>query len=412
MLPHRLSNGICSLNAGEDRLALSCIMEIGADGTIQGHRIAETLIRVNRRMSYTAVAAVLDGDEAAQEEYAEEKEMFFLMKELADKLRRKRRKRGSIDFDLPECKIILDEKGRPVDIHPYERNAATDIIEDFMLAANETVAEDYFWQELPFVYRTHDKPDPEKVSELAALLRPLGAKLHTSNGELHPKELQKLLADIADRPEEAFISRLALRSMKQARYSIECTGHFGLAAKYYCHFTSPIRRYPDLQIHRIIKENLRGTLDEKRVSHYSKILHGVADSSSKTERRATEAERMVNKMKMAQFMQPKIGECFDGMISGVTRWGMYVELPDTIEGLVHVNNLIDDYYSLDEKRHELVGEMTGRRFRMGEPVRVRLVGVDLHANTIDFILVEPEDEDDIFSEGTSERKKKHGKGKH
>ena len=412
MLPHRLSNGICSLNAGEDRLALSCIMDIGADGTIQGHRIAETLIRVNRRMSYTAVAAVLDGDEAAQAEYAEEKEMFFLMKELADKLRRKRRKRGSIDFDLPECKIILDEKGRPVDIHPYERNAATDIIEDFMLAANETVAEDYFWQELPFVYRTHDKPDPEKVSELAALLRPLGAKLHTSNGELHPKELQKLLADIADRPEEAFISRLALRSMKQARYSIECTGHFGLAAKYYCHFTSPIRRYPDLQIHRIIKENLRGTLDEKRVSHYSKILHGVADSSSKTERRATEAERMVNKMKMAQFMQPKIGECFDGMISGVTRWGMYVELPDTIEGLVHVNNLIDDYYSLDEKRHELVGEMTGRRFRMGEPVRVRLVGVDLHANTIDFILVEPEDEDDIFSEGTSERKKKHGKGKH
>ena len=412
MLPHRLSNGICSLNVGEDRLALSCIMEIGADGTIQGHRIAETLIRVNRRMSYTAVAAVLDGDEAAQAEYAEEKEMFFLMKELADKLRRKRRKRGSIDFDLPECKIILDEKGRPVDIHPYERNAATDIIEDFMLAANETVAEDYFWQELPFVYRTHDKPDPEKVSELAALLRPLGAKLHTSNGELHPKELQKLLADIADQPEEAFISRLALRSMKQARYSIECTGHFGLAAKYYCHFTSPIRRYPDLQIHRIIKENLRGTLDEKRVSHYSKILHGVADSSSKTERRATEAERMVNKIKMAQFMQPKIGECFDGMISGVTRWGMYVELPDTIEGLVHVNNLIDDYYSLDEKRHELVGEMTGRRFRMGEPVRVRLVGVDLHANTIDFILVEPEDEDDIFSEGTSERKKKHGKGKH
>ena len=236
--------------------------------------------------------------------------------------------------------------------------------------------------------------------------------MHTSNGELHPKELQKLLADIADRPEEAFISRLALRSMKQARYSIECTGHFGLAAKYYCHFTSPIRRYPDLQIHRIIKENLRGTLDEKRVSHYSKILHGVADSSSKTERRATEAERMVNKMKMAQFMQPKIGECFDGMISGVTRWGMYVELPDTIEGLVHVINLIDDYYSLDEKRHELVGEMTGRRFRMGEPVRVRLVGVDLHANTIDFILVEPEDEDDIFSEGTSERKKKLGKGKH
>ena len=231
MLPHRLSNGICSLNAGEDRLALSCIMEIGADGTIQGHRIAETLIRVNRRMSYTAVAAVLDGDEAAQAEYAEEKEMFFLMKELADKLRRKRRKRGSIDFDLPECKIILDEKGRPVDIHPYERNAATDIIEDFMLAANETVAEDYFWQELPFVYRTHDKPDPEKVSELAALLRPLGAKLHTSNGELHPKELQKLLADIADRPEEAFISRLALRSMKQARYSTECTRAFRTGGK-------------------------------------------------------------------------------------------------------------------------------------------------------------------------------------
>ena len=436
MLPHRLSNGICSLNQGEDRLALSCIMEIDKEGNVTGNQIAETLIRVDRRMTYTAVNAILeaskknagqtendsmerthelehimesgldeyersDADEEILQEYAEFVDMFLLMKEAADILRKKRRKRGSIDFDLPESKIILDEKGQPIDIHPYVRNQATDIIEDFMLIANETVAEDYFWQELPFVYRTHEKPDPDKVKELAALLRPLGAKLKVNQGELHPKELQKLLASIADSPEETFISRMALRSMKQARYGTECIGHFGLAAKYYCHFTSPIRRYPDLQIHRIIKENLNGRLDENRVSHYDKILQEVAAQSSKTERRAVDAERTVNRMKMAQYMRHFIGEVYEGMISGVTKWGMYVELPNTVEGLVHVNSMEGDYYQLDEVRHELVGESSGRTFRIGQPVRILVAGVDLTASTIDFVLTktQPKDEEEYNDSG-------------
>ncbi len=258
MLPHKLSNGICSLNAGTDRLALSCLMEIDGKGNVIGHRIAETLIQVDRRMTYTAVNAIVtDRDPDVMEEYGDFVPMFDLMKELADILRERRKKRGSIDFDFPESKIILDEKGRPVDIKPYERNAATKIIEDFMLMANETIAEDYFWQELPFLYRTHDYPDPEKMKRLGTFINNFGYTIRTQNGEVHPKELQKLLDKIEGTPEEALISRLTLRSMKQAKYTTVCTGHFGLAANYYTHFTSPIRRYPDLQIHRIIKENLR-----------------------------------------------------------------------------------------------------------------------------------------------------------
>ena len=258
MLPHKLSNGICSLNAGTDRLALSCLMEIDGKGNVIGHRIAETLIQVDCRMTYTAVNAIVtDRDPDVMEEYRDFVPMFDLMKELADILRERRKKRGSIDFDFPESKIILDEKGRPVDIKPYERNAATKIIEDFMLMANETIAEDYFWQELPFLYRTHDYPDPEKMKRLGTFINNFGYTIRTQNGEVHPKELQKLLDKIEGTPEEALISRLTLRSMKQAKYTTVCTGHFGLAANYYTHFTSPIRRYPDLQIHRIIKENLR-----------------------------------------------------------------------------------------------------------------------------------------------------------
>ncbi|WP_434311140.1 ribonuclease R [Hominifimenecus sp. rT4P-3] len=390
MLPRRLSNGICSLNQGEDRLALSCLMELDEQGTVIGHQIEETLLRVDRRMTYTAVEAVLSGEEEACREHAEFVEMFQLMEELAGKLRAKRRKRGSIDFDLPETKIRLDEKGYPVEICPYERNRATDIIEDFMLIANETVAEDAFWQELPFLYRVHEEPDPDKILELTALIRGMGGKLRSENGKVHPKELQKMLAAMEDSPEESFVSRLALRSMKQARYSPACTGHFGLAAKYYCHFTSPIRRYPDLQIHRILKENQRGTLDERRMAHYHSILQEVASLSSTTERRAAEAERTVNRQKMAQFMRSHIGEYYDGLVSGVTRWGIYVELPNTVEGLVHVSRMDLDYFYLDEKNHQLIGERTGRVYRMGQPVRVQVTGVDLDTSTIDFRIEEQE----------------------
>ncbi len=387
MLPHKLSNGICSLNQGEDRLALSCIMEIDGDGTVTGHRIAETVINVDRRMTYTAVNAIItDHDEAFMKEYEAFIPMFEQMKELADILREKRKKRGSIDFDFPETKVILDERGKPLEIKPYDRNSATKIIEDFMLMANETVAEDYFWQEIPFLYRTHDNPDPEKMKSLATLINNFGYSIRFHNGEVYPKEVQKLLANAEDTPEEALISRLALRSMKQAKYTVGNTGHFGLAAKYYTHFTSPIRRYPDLQIHRIIKENLRSGLSDKRVSHYDKLLMQVAVQSSSLERRADEAERETIKLKKCEYMSRYIGQEFEGVISGVTNWGLYVELPNTVEGLIHVNDLQDDYYHFDEEHYELVGEMTRKTFKLGQPIRVIVSGTDKLLRTIDFIL--------------------------
>lgn len=394
MLPHRLSNGICSLNQGEDRLALSCMMEIDEQGNVTGHTIAETVIRVDRRMTYTAVNAIVtDQDETVMKEYEELVPMFMLMKELAGILREKRKQRGSIDFDFPETKVILDERGKPLEIKPYERNAATKIIEDFMLMANETVAEDYYWQELPFLYRTHDNPDPERMKSLATFINNFGYSIRFHNGEVYPKEVQKLLVKAEDTPEEALISRLALRSMKQAKYTVVNTGHFGLAAKYYTHFTSPIRRYPDLQIHRIIKENLRGGLSEKRIAHYDKLLMNVSVQSSAMERRADEAERETVKLKKCEYMASHIGEAYDGVISGVTNWGLYVELPNTVEGLIRVSDLNDDYYHFDEEHYELYGEMTKKVYKLGQPVRVVVAATDKLARTIDFIPADSEPEE-------------------
>ena len=387
MLPHRLSNGICSLNAGEDRLALSCIMEIDDRGNVLGHRVAETVIRVDRRMSYTKVNAIVtDRDPEAMEEYGEFVPMFDLMKELSDILREKRRQRGSIDFDFPESKIVLDDRGEPVEIKPYERNAATKIIEDFMLMANETVAENYFWQELPFVYRTHDYPDPEKMKRLGTFINNFGYTIRTQNGEVHPKEIQKLLHRIEGTDEEALIARLTLRSMRQARYGTVCTGHYGLAANYYTHFTSPIRRYPDLQIHRIIKENLRTGLNQKRISHYDRILPEVAKQCSAMERRADEAERETDKLKKCQYMSRHVGEVFEGAVSGVTNWGLYVELPNTVEGLIHISELKGEYFVFDEEHMELAGDVTGTRYKLGQKIRVRVKGCDKLTRTIDFVL--------------------------
>ena len=386
MLPHKLSNGICSLNEGEDRLALSCLMEIDSQGNVTGHEIAETVIRSERRMTYTAVNAIVtDHDPQVTAEYAEFAEMFLLMKELADILRKKRHARGSIDFDFPESKIVLDEKGKPLEIKAYERNAATRIIEDFMLLANETVAEDYFWQELPFLYRTHDKPDEDRMKRLGTFINNFGYVLRMPGGQVYPKEIQKLLDKVEGTPEELLISRLTLRSMKQAKYTTENTGHFGLAARYYTHFTSPIRRYPDLQIHRIIKESLHGGLTGKRISHYEKILPQVAVQTSALERRADEAERETDKLKKVQYMERFIGQEFEGVISGVTSWGFYVELPNTVEGLVHISELRDDYYVFLEERYELSGEMTGKTYKLGQTIRVQLTGCDRFSKTIDFI---------------------------
>lgn len=428
MLPHALSNGICSLNQGENRLALSCIMTINPKGEIIDHTIAETVICVDRRMSYTQVKNILEAYHAAnaqdasvekvdgrqdgadretesvsdvnvrrqQEallgEYEALVPMFVRMEKLAGILRGKRMKRGSIDFDFPETKVILDAQGNPIDIRPYDRNVATKIIEDFMLAANETVASDFYWRELPFVYRTHENPDTEKIQKLSTFINNFGYTLHIGADEVHPKELQKLLQKIDGTKEEALISRLTLRSMKQARYTIDNTGHFGLAADCYCHFTSPIRRYPDLQIHRIIKESLRGRLNEKRIDHYEHILPEVAKHSSEMERRADEAERETVKLKKVQYMEQHIGEEFEGVISGVTEWGFFVELENTVEGLVRVTELTDDFYQYYEDTYELVGEATNRRYKLGQKVLVRVEHCDRIMRTIDFALAGEEGE--------------------
>ncbi len=389
MLPHKLSNGICSLNEGQDRLALSCVMLIDRSGKVTDHEIMETVINVDRRMSYTAVQKILDSqDEALCREYEELVPMFERMKELAALLRNKRVQRGSIDFDFPETKIILDQDGTPLEIRPYERNVATNLIEDFMLIANETVASDYFWQEVPFVFRSHEAPDTERVKKLAAFISNFGFTIRGQRDDIHPKELQKLLAQIAGTPQEDLISRLTLRSMKRAKYTPDCLGHFGLAANYYCHFTSPIRRYPDLQIHRIIKDCLRGRMNEKRQMHYDAILPEVAKQSSEMERRADEAERETDKLKKTEYMQQHIGEVFEGVISSITSWGIYVELPNTIEGMIHVTDLRDDYYQYVESSYEMIGERTGRCFKLGQFLKVKCTAADKFMRTIDFELAD------------------------
>lgn len=384
MLPHKLSNGICSLNEGVDRLSLCCIMEIDLKGKIIDSDIKKAVIRVDRRMSYTVVNDLLTNENS---EYAKEYEalipMFKNMEELRNILLKKRLKRGAIEFDFDEAKLVLDENGKPIDVVKRQRNVATSIIEEFMLAANETIAERFFWLEQPFVYRTHEAPDEESVEKLEGIIAPFGYVIKGSTN--HPKAFAQLLDAIKGKPEEMIIQRLTLRSFKQARYTPDNSKHFGLAADYYCHFTSPIRRYPDLQIHRIITEYLDGELNEKRQSHYSSILPEVCDHSSQMERRADEAERETDKYKMVEYMSDKIGESFDGVVSGVTSWGIYVELPNTIEGMVSVKELDDDVYIFDEDRLCYMGEHTHKTYTIGDKVRVTLVRASVEDRAIDFV---------------------------
>lgn len=389
MLPHVLSNGMCSLNAKEDRLALSCIMKVDQQGNVIAHEIAETIVCVDERMTYTSVKKILEEQDPEEcNRYKELVPMFERMRRLSEILRAKRHKRGAIDFDFPEAKIILDAEGKPIDIKSYDRNVATKIIEDFMLLANETVAEDYFWQELPFVYRVHETPDEDKMKKLMTFIQNFGYTMHVGQGQvIRPKEVQKLLDKIEGTPEEAMISRLALRSMKQAKYTDENSGHFGLATQYYTHFTSPIRRYPDLQIHRIIKDNLRGRMQDSKREHYAKILPEVTLQASTLERRAEEAERETIKLKKVQYMEQFYGEEFDGVISGITKWGIYVELSNTVEGLVHVMNMKDDHYEYDEQSYQMIGERTRKTYKLGQKVRIRVIGCDTISRTIDFELV-------------------------
>lgn len=391
MLPRELSNGICSLNQGEDRLALSCLMKINDKGKVVSHEIAETVICVDRRMTYTAVQKVLDGDERTKEEYRDFVSMFLCMEELSGILRKRRKKRGAIDFDFPETKVILDEKGHPLEIKAYERNTATDIIEDFMLLANETVAKEYHERNLPFLYRIHGEPDEDKIENVLSLARTGQIKAEKKKQKITPGEVQSILTALEGQPLEPMISRLLLRSMQQARYSTADEGHFGLAARHYCHFTSPIRRYPDLQIHRIIKDVIRGRMNPQREAAYRESLDQVAESCSRLERRAEEAERETVKLKKAEYMKAHVGEEFDGVISGVTGWGIYVELPNTVEGLVSVNSMWDDYYIYDENAFCLTGESTGKTYRLGQKVTVVVEDADPATRTVDFRLKREED---------------------
>ena len=390
MLPKKLSNGICSLNPKVDRLALSCFMTIDSKGKVIDHEIAETVIRTNERMTYTDVTKILtENDPDLIERYKEVVPMFREMEELCVILRNKRMKRGAIDFDFEESKIILNENGKPIDIKPYERAIANRIIEEFMLVCNETIAEYMYWTKIPFVYRIHENPDEEKLDKFREFIYNLGYTIRFGQ-EIHPRVLQEVLEKVKGKKEEIVVSTLLLRSMMQARYAPENTGHFGLAAQYYCHFTSPIRRYPDLQIHRIIKEHLNGRIDEKRASKLVNIVDVASKQSSERERLAEEAEREVDDLKKAEYMKDRIGQEFEGIISSVTSFGIFVELPNTIEGLVHITDLDDDYYVFDEQHLCLIGERTKKIYRLGDEVKVICSRVDIDNRDIFFDIIKEE----------------------
>jgi ribonuclease R len=388
MLPRRLSNGICSLNPQIERLTLSCDMEIDKKGKVQKYEIYESVIKTKERMTYKNVNKILtDNDPEVMARYSDLVDNFKQMETLMQILHKRRRSRGSIDFEFEESKIILDEKGKPVEIRPYERGISERIIEEFMLVCNETIAEDMFWKELPFVYRVHEDPNAEKLQAFNEFIFNFGYHLK-GIAEIHPKALQQLTDQIKGTKEERIINTLMLRSLKKARYTSTSMGHFGLAAKYYCHFTSPIRRYPDLMIHRIIKEGIHEKLTEKRVKHLRSIIESIAEQCSIRERAADEAERAVEDLKKAEYMKDRIGEEYDGIISNVTSFGMFVELDNTIEGLVHISNIEDDYYQYDEVHHMLIGERLKKTYRIGDNARIRVLNADIANRTIDFVLIE------------------------
>lgn len=411
MLPRKLSNGICSLNPRVDRLTLSCFMEIDKTGKVVDHEIVESIIKTSERMTYTDVTKILrDKDEELIQRYDYLLGEFKLMEELCGILYKKRITRGAIDFEFEECKIILDNMGKPVDIKPYERAIANRIIEEFMLVCNETIAEHMFWANVPFVYRIHEDPNEEKLMTFNEFVHNLGYVVRWSK-EVHPKALQEILDKVRGKKEETVVSTLLLRSMMQARYAPECTGHFGLAAKYYCHFTSPIRRYPDLIIHRIIKEYINGNLSEKRAKKLETEVDYASKQSSDMERVAQEAEREVDDLKKAEYMTERIGMIFDGIVSSVTNFGMFVELPNTIEGLVHISSLDDDYYVYDEKHLSLIGEKTKKIYRLGDEVKVKVARVDMTTHEIHFDLEKNEEDKEDNIEPSTEIKKKSTKNR-
>lgn len=389
MIPHRLSNGICSLNPKVDRLTLTCEMEINERGVVVSHEIFESVIKTTERMTYFDVNKILvDQDEELREKYHDLVPMFEDMEELAAILRKKRMKRGAIDFDFKEAKVIVDDDGHPTDVVIRERSVAERLIEEFMLAANETVAEHFHWLELPFIYRIHEDPKEDKLQRFFEFITNFGLIVRGKANTVHPRALQEIIEEVQGKPEEMVVNTVMLRSMQQAKYYPENLGHFGLATDYYTHFTSPIRRYPDLIVHRLIRTYIiKGEMDPQTQEKWSALLPEIAQHTSKMERRAVDAERETDELKKTEYMEDKIGEEFDGIISSVTNFGIFVELPNTIEGLVHVSYLTDDYYHYDERQYAMIGERTGNVFRIGDEITVRVISVDKEERSIDFEIV-------------------------
>lgn len=386
MLPEELSNGICSLNPNVDRLALSVFMEIDKSGTVRYHKIEETVINSDRRLVYDHVSDLLENKDKHESLKGLEDELFIL-RDLSKILNEKRNRRGSINFDFPETKIILDKDGKPVKIEEEDRRIANNIIEECMLVCNETIAEDMYWAEIPFLYRIHEEPSMERINEFNKIIHNFGYMLK-GNQEVHPKELQKLTKEIKGKKEEALISTLMLRSLKKARYSEVEDMHFGLAAKYYSHFTAPIRRYADLEIHRIIKMYINGQLNIKKQEKLDDFLAKLADHVSKTERTAEEAEREVEDLKMAEYMSERIGNEYEGIISSLTNFGIFVQLENTIEGLIRYQDMKDDYYDFDEDNYIVRGQRTKKTYNLGDLVKIRVTGADINRRTIDFKFIE------------------------
>lgn len=387
MLPESLSNGICSLNQGVDRLTLSVIMEIDRNGRVADHKIAESVINSTARMTYSDVTKILEGDLEKRARFSHLVEHIENMNELRKILNKQRESRGSLNFNFDEARIVLDEDGRPVDIVKRERGISNNIIEEFMLIANETVAEHFFWLNIPFIYRVHEEPNADSIKEFAKFIAPFGYMIKHSNGIVHPKELAELIKKIEGKKEEIIISGVMLRSLMKAKYDDNNLGHFGLASKYYCHFTSPIRRYPDLAIHRIIKESLHGDLNEEKIQ---KFVKKAAKHSSDTEIAAVEAERTVEDMKKAEYMKKFIGEVYDATISGVTSFGIFATLENTIEGLIRFADLTDDYYIFDEPKRQIIGERTGKVYKPGDSIKIQVARADSMSGKIDFVIYKEE----------------------
>lgn len=419
MIPHRLSNGICSLNPQVDRLTLSCNMEITEDGEVVNHEIYQSVIKTTERMTYHDVNKILeDEDEELIKRYEPLVPMFKMMEDLAAILRKKRMQRGAIDFDFKEAKVLVDDEGAPQEVVIRERSVAERLIEEFMLAANETVAEHFHWMEVPFIYRIHEDPKEDKLRRFFEFITNFGYIVKGTANAVHPRALQEIIEEVQGKPEEMVISTVMLRSMQQAKYDPESLGHFGLSTEYYTHFTSPIRRYPDLIVHRLIRTYLiEGKIDEATREKWNMLLPDIAEHSSNMERRAVEAERETDELKKAEYMADKIGEEYDGIISSVTNFGMFVELPNTIEGLVHVSYMTDDYYRYEERHMAMIGERTGKVFRIGDEITVRVVNVNKDERSIDFEIVgmkgtrrrETNDAPKVFKTGSSDRKPRRGK---